>query len=147
MSILSILNPLIKILMVALLFVKLHLLASVLNWWIYAASDSFSLCYISIKWDMEVWISELQIFSHNKSSISSQEWPDVIASVIKVWVKPFALAWASLVLLSAVRSAAVSMSTSQSSRSVVSYPFNTGISCSKEVVRLVCFWPEHKVFV
>ena len=33
------LKPLINILIVAASFVKLHLLASVLNWWIYAARD------------------------------------------------------------------------------------------------------------
>ena len=85
-------GPLMKILMVAALFVEMHLLASVLNQWMYAARDSFSHHCISIKQDMEVWISELHIFSCNKSLISSQEWSDVIASVIKVWVKPFDLA-------------------------------------------------------
>ena len=40
--------------MVAALFVKLHLLVSVLKWWMYAVRDSFSFCYISIKQDMEV---------------------------------------------------------------------------------------------
>ena len=94
---------------------------------------------ISLKWDMEVWISELQVFNHYKSFISSQEWPDMTASVIEVHAKPFDLAWASLLLLSAVRSATISVSPSQSSRCVVSCPLNTGISGSKEYVRLVCF--------
>ena len=96
---------------------------------------------------MEVWISELQVFNHNKSLILSQGLPDMIASVIKVCVKPFDLSWASLGLLSAVRSAAMSISTSQSSKCVVSCSLNTGIYCSKEVVRLVCFLAEHRVFM
>ena len=37
-----------NILMVAASFVKLHLLASVLNQWMYAAGDSFSHCWISM---------------------------------------------------------------------------------------------------
>ena len=115
---------------------------------VYVHSERFLLfCCISIKKDMEVWISELHIFNCNTSLISSQDLPDVIASVIKVCVKPFDLACASFVWLSAVRSAAVSMSTSQSSSCVVSCSLNTDISCSKEFVRLVCFWAEHRVFV
>ena len=50
----NILSSLTKILMVAALFVKLHPLASVLKWWMYAVTDSFSFCCISIKPDMEV---------------------------------------------------------------------------------------------
>ena len=136
-----------NILMVAVLFVKLHLLASLLKWCMYTARDSFYFCCISIKWDMEVWISKLHIFNCNKSLISFQDLPDVIASEIKLHVKPFDLACASFVLLSAVRSAAVSISTSQSSSLVASCPLKTNISCSKEFVRLVCFWSEHRVFV
>ena len=37
-------------------------------------------------------MSELQIFNHNKSLMSSQDLPDVIASLIKVCVKHFDLA-------------------------------------------------------
>ena len=44
------------------------------------------------KWHMDVWISELYIFNCNKSLKSSQDFPDVITSVIKVHVKPFNLA-------------------------------------------------------
>ena len=40
--------------MVAVLFVKLHLLASLLKWWMCAVMDSFSFHHISIKWDVEV---------------------------------------------------------------------------------------------
>ena len=57
----------------------------------YAVRDSFAFCFISIKWHMDVWIFELHIFNHNKSLISFQDLPDVIASVIKVCVKPFDL--------------------------------------------------------
>ena len=80
-----------KILMVAALLVKLLLLASLLKQWMYAARDSFSFCCISIKWHMDVWILELYIFNHNKSLISSQDLPVVIASVIMVCVNP--LTW------------------------------------------------------
>ena len=77
--------------MVVALVVKLHLLASLLGQWMYVARDSFSFCCISIKLHMDVWILELHIFNHNKSLISSQDLPDVIASVIKEHVKPFDL--------------------------------------------------------
>ena len=79
------------------------------------------------------------IFNHKKSLMSSQDLPDVIASVIKVHVKPFDLASASLVLLSAVRSATVIISTSQCSSCVASCPLNTEISCSKEFSGLFVF--------
>ena len=42
-------KPLMYILMVAVSFVKLHLLASVLNQWTYTVRDSFSHCWISMK--------------------------------------------------------------------------------------------------
>ena len=69
---------------------------------------------MSIKWLTEVWMPKLQIFKWSKSLISSQHLPEVRASVIKVQVKPFDLARASLVLLSSVRLSVVSMSTNQS---------------------------------
>ena len=141
------LSPLTNILIVMALFVKLHLLASLLKWCMYAATDSFSFCWIFIKWDMEVWILELHIFKHNKSLISSQDFPDVIASVIKVSDKPFDFTWGRLVLLSDVRSVTVSMSVNQSFCSVVSCPVNIGISCSIDVAKFVCFWAEHRVSV
>ena len=53
--------------------------------------DSFSYCCMSIQWHMDVWISELHVINHNKSLISSQDFPNVIASVIKVLVIPFDL--------------------------------------------------------
>ena len=79
--------------------------------------------------------------------MSSQDLPDAIASVIKVFVKTFDLAWASFVLLSDVRSAAVSIPTNQSSSNVVSCPVKINISCSKEFVKSVCFCTEYRVFV
>ena len=48
------LSPLTKILVVAMLFVILHLLVSLLKVWMYAARDSFPFCCISIKQDMEM---------------------------------------------------------------------------------------------
>ena len=71
-------------------------------------------------------MSELQIFKQSKSLISSQHLPEVRLSVIKVQVKPFDLAWASLVLLSSVRSAVVSISTNQSSNCVELLPLKVG---------------------
>ena len=52
---------------------------------------------MSMKWLTDVWMSELQIFKWSKSLISSQNLPEVRASVIRVCVKPFDLACASLV--------------------------------------------------
>ena len=42
-------------------------------------------------WDMELLMSELQTCNCKRSLISSQDLPGVIASVIKVCVKPFNL--------------------------------------------------------
>ena len=141
------LSCLTNILIVAALFVRVHLLAFLLRWWIYAASDSFSFCWISINQLTEVWISELQNFKCSKSLMSSQHLSEVRASVIKEWVIPFDLAWAHLVLLSPDRSPAVSISTSESSNCVVSFPWKIVISCNKVFVKFVCFWPEHSVSV
>ena len=113
-------KPLMNILIVATSLVKLHLLAAVLNQCIYAARDSFSHCWISINCEVYVWISALQSFNVNRSFISSHDLFEEIASVTSVHVKPCDFALASLVLLSLVRSAAVSMSRSQSSNLVES---------------------------
>ena len=80
-------------------------------------------------------------------SISSQNLFEVMASVTSVCIKPLDCTLAILALLSLVRSAAVSMSVSQSSNLVESCSLKTGISCSKEFVRLDCFCVEHKVSV
>ena len=89
----------------------------------------------------------LQSFSLNKSIISSQDLSEVMASVINVWVNPLDLALASLDLLSFVKSAAVSISVSQSSRFVAWCPLKIAMSCSKQIVRFVWFCVVHKVFV
>ena len=70
-----------------------------------------------------------------------------MASVTSVHVKPHDFALAILTLFSLVRSAAVSMSVSQSSNLVESCSLKTAISCSKEFVRLDCFCVIHKVSV
>ena len=57
------------------------------------------------------------------------------------------LACASLVLLSSVRSVAVSISINQSSNYVKSLPLNVGISWIKVFAKVVCFWAEHRVSV
>ena len=100
---------------------------------------------MSIKQLTEVWMSELQIFKWSKSLISSQHLPEVRASVISMWVKPFDLAWASLVLLSSIRLAAVSISTNQSSNCVESLLLKVGMSWIRVFAKMVYFWAEHKV--
>ena len=90
-------------------------------------------------------MSTLQIFKWHRSLISSQHLPEVRASVIKVWVKAFDLAWASLVLPSSVRLPVVSVSTNQSSNCVELLPLKLGISWISEFVKVVCFWAEHMV--
>ena len=94
-----------------------------------------------------MWISALQSFSHNRSLMSSQDLFEVMASVTSVHVKPCDFALESLALLSLVRSVAISMSVSQASNLVESCSLKTGISCSKEFVRLDCFCMEDKVSV
>ena len=68
-----------------------------------------------------------------------------IASMTNVWVSPLDLAFASLAQLLFVRSAAVSISVSQSSNFVESYSLKTTMSCSNELVRFVCICVVHKV--
>ena len=85
-----------------------------------------------------MWILALQIFSHNRSFISSQDLFEVMASVTSVHVNPLDFTLASLALLSMVRSAIVSMSVSQSSSLVELYPLKTDISFSHEFVRFDC---------
>ena len=140
-------KPLMNILIVATSLVKLHLLASVLNWCAYAARDSFPCCWISMNGKVYIWISVLQSFSLNTSFISSHDLFDEIASVTRVYIKPHDFTLASLALLSLVRSAVISMSMSQSSNLVESCSLKLGISCIKEFVRLDCFCMEHKVYV
>ena len=95
----------------------------------------------------DVWMCELHILRWSKSLISSQHLTEVRTSVIKVWVKPFDLACASLVLLSSIRLAAASISVNQSSNCVESLPLKMGISWIKVFAKVVCFWAEHRVSV
>ena len=131
--------------MVATSLVMLHLLASVLNWCTHATRDSFSHCWISMNCEVYMWISALQSFNLDRSFISSHVLFEEIASVTSMHIRPQDFALASLALLSLVRSAAVSVSVSQSSNLVESCSLKTGISCIKEFVRLDCFCIEHKV--
>ena len=140
-------KPLMNIWIVATSLVMLHLLAAVQNWCIYAARDSFSCCWISINCEVYVWISALRSFNCNRSFISSHDLFEEIASVNSVHVNPWDFALVSLALLLLVRSAAVSMSRSQSSNLVESCSLKMGISCIKEFVSLDCFCVEHKVSV
>ena len=136
-------NPLTKILIVAESFVKLHLFALVLNLWMYAARDSFSHCWISMKYEVYVWILVLHSLSNSKSFISSQDVSVLFASMTNVQVNPLDLAFASLAQLSLFTSAAVSISINQSSNFVESYSLKTVMTCSKELVRFVCFCVVH----
>ena len=79
------------------------------------------------------------IFLCVESLISSQVFCKVKASIINVFTSPFDFACANLVLLSPVKSEAVSISVSQSSNCEESYPFNVGISCNKELSKDVFF--------
>ena len=65
-------------------------------------------------------MSELQIFKQSKSLISSQLLSKFSASDISMQVKPLDVACASLVLLSLVKSAVVSISINQYSNCVES---------------------------
>ena len=140
-------NPLRKILMVAASLLNLHLLASHLNLWTYVANDSLSVCWMSINWLIEVWMSAFDIFRHRESLLSSKLFCAINTSVIKVLTNPLDFAWANLVLLSFVNSDAVSISVSQSSSCEESCPFNMGISCNKELSKDVFFCTIHKVSV
>ena len=92
----SILQTLMNILIVAASLVKLHLLASVLNWSTYAARDDFSHCWISMNHELHVWISALQSFSLSRSFISSHALFEEIASVTSVYIKLMILPWQAL---------------------------------------------------
>ena len=113
----------------------------------YAARDSFFFCWISMKHEVYVWIFVLHSLSHSKSLISSQDFPELIASITNVWVNPLDFAFASKAQLSFVRSAAVSISISKSSYFAESYSLKTAMSCSKEFDKFVCFCVVHKVSV
>ena len=64
-----------------------------------------------------------------------------------VCVNPLNFALASLAQILFVRSAAVSISISHSPNFVESYLLKTDMSCSNELVRLICFCVVHRVFV
>ena len=75
-------------------------------------------------------MSAFDIFRCRESLISSQLFCAIKASDINVLTNPHDLAWASLVLLLLVNSAALSMSVNQSSSCEESCPFKMGISCN-----------------
>ena len=140
-------NPFRKVLMVVVSLLNLHLLASHLNLWPYAANDSLLVFWISMKWLIEVWISAFDNFNQRESLISSHVLCAVKASDTKVLTNPFDFACAILFLLSPVNSEAVSMSVSQSSSCKESCPFKVGISCNKELSRDVFFCVVHTVLL
>ena len=73
------------------------------------------LCWISITWLTDVWMSKLQIFKQRQSLISSQVLFELSASDISVHISPFDFACANIVLLLPVKSEVVSISMNQSS--------------------------------
>ena len=75
------------------------------------------------------------------SHVSSQ----LMDSVTNVYVNPLDFALASLAWLSLVRSAAVSISVNHSSSFVESCSLKTAMSCSRELVRCVCFCTVYSV--
>ena len=82
-------------------------------------------------------MSELQIFRQGESLMSSQVLFKVKASDINVLTSP--LDFANLVLLSCVKSEAVSMSVSRSSNCEESFPSNMAISYNNELSRDIFF--------
>ena len=87
----------------------------------------------------------LHSLSLSKSLISSHVFSKLIASVTIVWVSPLDFALASLVQLSLMRLAAVSMSVNHSSNFVESCSLKMTMSCSNEFVRFVCLCVVHCV--
>ena len=92
-------------------------------------------------------MSAFDIFKCRESLISSQPFCAVRASDINVLTSPHDLAWANLVLLLLLNSAALSMSVNQSSSCEESCPFKMGISCNKVFSREVFFCAVHQVSV
>ena len=121
--------------------------AFLLNLCIYAAKDSLSFFWISMKWLTDIWMSKLQIFKRSKSFISSQFLSALSASDISVHSKPFDFACANFVLLLLVKPETVSISLNQSSNCEESLPLNIVISWSRMFTKDVIFCAVHKVSV
>ena len=79
--------------------------------------------------------------------MSSHVFLQLIASVTNVHINPCDFALASMAWLSLLRYAAVSISVNHFSNSVESCLLKTAISCSRELVRCVCFCVVHSVSV
>ena len=77
--------------------------------------------------------------------MSSHGFSELIASVTDVHVNPLDFALASLAQLSLVRSSAVSILINHSSNFVESSLLKMAMSCSRELVRCVCFCVVHSV--
>ena len=92
-------------------------------------------------------MSKLQIFKWRKSLISSQVLFELSASDISVHINPFDFAHANFVLLSLVKSEAVSISMNQSSNCEESLPLKIVISWSRVFTKDVIFSAVHKVSV
>ena len=131
----------------AALLSKLHLLASLLNLFIYTAKDSLSFCCIYMKWLTDIQMYELQFFKQSKHLISSQFLSELSASDISVHMKPFDFACANLVLLLLVKSEAVLISINQSSNCEESLPLNIVISWSRVFTKDIFFYAVHKFSV
>ena len=72
--------------------------------------------------------------------MSSHAFLELIASVTNIHVNPHDFALASLAQLSVMRSAAVSISVIHSSNFAKSCSLKMAMSCSRELVRCVCFF-------
>ena len=92
-------------------------------------------------------MSKLQIFKQSKSLISSKLLSKFSASDISMQLKPLDLACASLVQLSFVKLAAVSILINQSSNCVESFPLKIVISWNRVLAKLIFFCAVHKVSV
>ena len=92
-------------------------------------------------------MSELQISKQRESLISSQVLFEPSAYDICVCISPFDFACANLVLLSPVKSEAVSIPMNQSSNCEELLPLKIMISCSKVFTKDVFFCAVHSVCV
>ena len=88
-------------------------------------------------------MSKLQISRQRESLISSQVLFEVKASDINVLMSPFDFACANVVLLSPVKSEAVSISVNQSSNCEESFLFSIVMSCRKSLQKMFSF--EHYI--
>ena len=98
-----------------------------------------------MKHEVYVWNIALHSLTLSKSLMSSHVFSELIASMTNIHVNPHDFALASLAPLSLVRSAAVSILVNHSSNFAESCSLKMAMSCSKELVRCVCFCVVYSV--